>query len=158
MKVIFALFCITIIPVQVFAGRGGGSFGGSRSSSSSYSRPSSSYSRPSSSFGGSRATQNAPIVRPSPPTQYAPTHSTTVINNGGSGGGGGGGFFTGMLLGHMMGGSGNNTTVVAAQPGIDSNGQPVNGVSYQQPTSMWTILFWTVIIVVLGSVCAVVFL
>lgn len=101
-------------------GRGGGSFGGSRSFSApsrSYSAPSRSYSAPSrpssngsSSFGGSRsAGSSATITRPAPkPASPPPSPRTSITENhyhGGGGGyygGGNNGFFTGWLMGSMM--------------------------------------------------------
>lgn len=114
----YLLIAILLFTTNLAYSRGG-SFGGSRGYSSSSSR---SASRPSS-FGGSRATTNAPIVRPTSPTSttgtvarpvYAQSAQTTVVHTSGSSG-----LMTGMIVGSMLAhnNQGGGTTIV-------NNGQP----------------------------------
>lgn len=166
------LMLVSLTAEAGFGGsRGGGSFGGSRSSSfggsRSYSAPSRSYSAPSrssgSSFGGSRSTTNAPIVRNnsgSSSSSSGSSSTTHVYNNYGGGYGGyGGGYYggNGFIHGYMWGQFFNRPQVIYVggnqyvqgpngQPMLDGNGQPV---VYESPSAFGTafaIIIWLCLI------------
>lgn len=122
----FLMLFVFAVSLSSYAGFGGsrGGFSGGRSSFSS----SRSFSRGSSSFGGSRATVNAPIVRPSTSSSYSrpSTSSTTHVYHTDSGISN---FTTGMVLGSAL----SRPTTVITQP-VVANPAVAAQPSYSQPS------------------------